>query len=173
MQTCAFTGHRPESFIFGYDEDNPICMALKIALQREIINAVEKGVTVFYSGVALGVDIWAAEEIINLKRNRKDIRLVGAVPFEGQEKSWTDEQKERYANVIANCDEVVTVSEKRGRGAFLKRDRYMVDNADMVIAVYNRMKANSGTGYTVRYAVGEGRPVVIINPETLDTEEIK
>ena len=46
-----------------------------------------------------------------------------------------------------------------------KRNRYMVDKADMVIAVWNG--SPSGTGKTVAYAKEQGKPVLMIDPESL------
>ena len=47
-----------------------------------------------------------------------------------------------------------------------KRNRYMVDQADVLIAVWDG--SPSGTGKTVRYAHQQGKPVIIINPVSLD-----
>lgn len=41
----------------------------------------------------------------------------------------------------------------------------MVDKADMVIAVWNG--SPSGTGKTVAYAKEQGKPVLMIDPESL------
>ena len=172
MHTCAFTGHRPDGFKFGYDEDSPLCAALKFALQREIENAYEMGGSGFLTGCALGVDMWAGEAVLNMRRKRTDIRLVGVVPFKGQENRWGPQQKERYNALLKNADEVITVCGNFSRSAYLTRDRYMADRADMLIAVYDRSRSGSGTGYTVRYALKLDRPVVIIEPDTLDVSRM-
>ena len=49
-----------------------------------------------------------------------------------------------------------------------KRNRYMVDQADYIIAVWNGKP--SGTGKTVQYAQQQGKPVRVINPITLVVE---
>ena len=171
MKTCAFTGHRPDSFKFKYDEDHILCQALKTALCRQIYAVCDMGVTDFYTGCALGVDMWAGEAVCDIRRRNKKIRLIGAVPFKGQEARWNEYDKERYNMLLSRCDEVVTLSDKYSRNAFLARDRYMVDNADVLIAVYDRNKSSSGTGYTVRYAMGKNKPIIIIDPNTLDEEK--
>ena len=146
MKTCAFTGHRPEGFVFGYDEDSPICKAVKIAVRNQIERLYDDGYKRFITGCALGVDIWAGESVIDLKRTKKDIELIGAVPFKGQERGWTEEQRERYEALLKNCDDVVTVSKRFNKNAFYIRDRYMVDNADIILAVYDDTRGYSGTG---------------------------
>lgn len=44
----------------------------------------------------------------------------------------------------------------------MKRDRYMVDKSDFVIAVYNGQQ-KGGTYYTINYAKQLKRPIEILN----------
>lgn len=53
---CAFTGHRPKSFPWRYDETASDCIALKKVLAEQITMLADDGVTGFISGMALGVD---------------------------------------------------------------------------------------------------------------------
>lgn len=46
----------------------------------------------------------------------------------------------------------------------------MVDNADYVLAVWNG--SHSGTGSTVNYAIRQGKPVIAINPVTLNVDKL-
>lgn len=52
-QTCCFTGHRPQSFPWKYNEADPRCVLLKFRLKRQIIQAVEQdGVIHFLTGIS-------------------------------------------------------------------------------------------------------------------------
>ena len=53
---CAFTGHRPQKFPWGFHEKDPACVALKETLAGQIAALVDAGYTDFLSGMALGVD---------------------------------------------------------------------------------------------------------------------
>ena len=56
---CCFTGHRPKSLPFGYNEEEPSCKKLKELLSENIERQItENGVTHFISGMAMGVDIY-------------------------------------------------------------------------------------------------------------------
>ena len=46
-----------------------------------------------------------------------------------------------------------------------KRNKYMVDQSDVIIAVWSGRP--SGTGKTVQYAQSQGKPIVTINPNSL------
>lgn len=48
---CAFTGHRPKKFPWGYDETDVRCVALKRTLSGQIATLVDAGYTDFLSGM--------------------------------------------------------------------------------------------------------------------------
>lgn len=50
----------------------------------------------------------------------------------------------------------------------LERNRYLVDHASILVAVYNGTQ-RSGTGATVRYAQKQGREIFIIDPVSRTT----
>ena len=56
QNSCAFTGHRPKSFPWGYDESAPGCVLLKEVLATQITTLVKAGVTEYFTGGADGVD---------------------------------------------------------------------------------------------------------------------
>ena len=83
METCAFTGHRPKGL--GYPESDGRCTALKEKLRSLIVKLIEEeGVTHFISGMAQGVDMYAAEIVLELKEKYPQITLECAIPYEGR-----------------------------------------------------------------------------------------
>ena len=66
---CAFTGHRPRKFPWGYNEADARCVALKQALATEIAKLVDAGYTDFLSGMAEGIDY---EKLRIMKRDRSE-----------------------------------------------------------------------------------------------------
>lgn len=50
-----------------------------------------------------------------------------------------------------------------------KRNEYMVDNSDYVIAVWKGKP--SGTCNTVKYAMKNNKVVLLVNPQTLEIEK--
>ena len=52
-------------------------------LESEIRKAIDDGFVTFISGMARGVDIWAAEIVLRLRDEGKPIHLICASPFEG------------------------------------------------------------------------------------------
>lgn len=74
--TCAFTGHRPSSYSFGYDEESYDCLKLKAILTSQIGALIQNGVRIFLSGMALGADIWCAEIVLMFQKEYPDIQLI-------------------------------------------------------------------------------------------------
>lgn len=166
-KSVCFTGHRPQK-LGGYDETSPAITNIKKALLSEIVDAYNKGYRTFISGMALGVDIWAAELVIGLRNIFfEDIELIAAIPFEGQEKAWPAKAVFRWKKIKKLADQVVIVSEG-GYAAWKmqKRNSWMVDNSSLVIAVYDG--SGGGTGNCVKYAGGKKKEIIQINPKELN-----
>jgi len=165
-RSCAFTGHRPARFSFGYDEKDERCLKIKALMSEQIGALITEGVTDFYSGMALGVDQWGAEIVLDMRKVHPGIRLIAALPCETQANRWTAVQRERYFNTLPLCDDVVTLQGRYTRSCMLERDRYVVDHAEYLLAVYDGGAAG-GTAYTVRYARQKERKIITIHPDTL------
>lgn len=163
---CAFTGHRPSIYSFGYDEEHPDCLKIKSMMEMQIGALIGNGVKTFLTGMALGADIWGAEIVLHIKRSNPEVRLVAVLPCENQANRWSVEQRERYFNILAECDEVVYISRHYTKECMFKRNRWLIDHANFVIAVYNGA-LKGGTAYTVQYAHVRSRVVVTIDPDRL------
>ena len=138
VKKCAFTGHRPQSLPFGFNESDERCIALKQTLRAEIIRLIEqKGVTHFISGMALGVDMYAAEIVLGLKSSYEGITLESAIPCESQAEKWTEKQRDRYFEIASKCDKETLIQHHYTSDCMHKRNRYMVDQADFIIAVWD------------------------------------
>ena len=71
-----------------------------------------------------------------------------------------------YYNIAAKCDKETMLQREYTPDCMDKRNRYMVDHADYILAVWNGCP--SGTGNTVRYAHKKGKSIIVINPVSLD-----
>lgn len=171
MKTCAFTGHRPQHLPFGMNEDDERCVKLKEELKEQIINLIEaENVTHFITGMALGVDLYAAEIVLDLKARYPSITLESAIPCETQAVKWSMAQRERYYDIAAQCDKETMLQSHYSPDCMDKRNRYMVDHADYIIAVWDGKP--SGTGKTVMYAQSKGKVIIKVNPATLTVERL-
>jgi uncharacterized phage-like protein YoqJ len=162
-KTVCFTGHRPQKLPFGFNEYDIRCLRLKMRLGIEIKRQItECGAVRFISGMAAGTDIFAAEIVLELKEKYPHIILECALPCKSQADRWDEENRKRYRSILKKSDRKVLLQRKYTSDCMQKRNKYMVDNSDTVIAVWNG--SASGTGNTVRYAMSSGKEVIIIDP---------
>lgn len=136
---------------------------MKNTLRKEIINAIENGFKTFYCGMAIGFDMIAAETVLDLKKKYKDIKLIGALPCRTQDAKGLDREKKRYKKLLKKLDGIRCIyDEYIGAECMFERNRFMVDNSRLLIALYN------GTGgvtkSTIDYARSKGLKIVIIEP---------
>lgn len=168
--TACFTGHRPQSLPCGSSETHSACLKIKSQLKRLIIDLIkQKNVTHFISGMALGVDTWAAELVIELKKEYPNITLEAAIPCRSQSDRWNEAAIERYNRLLLMCDKLNLISEQYTADCMMKRNMYMVDNSDYIVAVWNGKP--SGTGKTIKYALKIDKTVYCIDTITFKTFE--
>lgn len=160
-KTCCFTGHRPNK-LKGYDPiDNK---ELLWRIYKEVEDHIDnKGVTTFISGMALGVDMWAAKMILRIKKYNPEIRLICAIPCKNHASKWNAQSQKEWQTIVEQADEVFYVSEEEYKPYLMqKRNAWMVDNSDYIIAVWDG--SNGGTGNCVKYAQKEDKQIIIIKP---------
>ena len=155
LRRVCFTGHRPEKLDLSEKE-------VKEKLREAIKKAIDDGYITFISGMAKGFDTWASEDVLKL-----GAFLECAIPFPEQAQDWDLPDQQRRSLIISRSNKETIVSEANKKGAYYKRNRYMVDNADVIICGYSGRKSG-GTAYTVDYALQQDKIVIQINPITCE-----
>ena len=150
-KSLAFTGHRTIP-IERQDE-------IRARLVEAVSVACKSGTTCFYSGMAMGFDLMAAETVLSLKGRYPNIRLIAVVPFRRQSCRWPSMENERYQNIISRADRVIVLSEYYFKGCLLRRNDFMLEHSCGVIAFYDG-KPYGGTFYTCREALKKGMDIV-------------
>ena len=161
MYRVSFTGYRPEKLPF-FSEDDPMCVELKNRLSKQIEQLIKDGADEFFSGMARGVDIWAAEAVLELRRTYPDIKLTAVIPCPEQANSWSEEDRDRYHAILEACDKKLVISPHYSKGCMHKRNKALVDTCDILVAVFDGQ--SGGTKQTVAYAKSKGRKTLLITP---------
>ncbi|MCI8677851.1 MAG: DUF1273 domain-containing protein [Lawsonibacter sp.] len=68
-----------------------------------------------------------------------------------------------YRSILDRADSIVYVSRTYYKNCMLDRNRFLVDHAAALLAVYNGER-RGGTAATVRYAQKMGREIIVIDP---------
>lgn len=162
-QTVCFTGHRSQKLPWRFNELDERCLAMKRTLRVEIEKAIQRDYKIFLCGMALGFDTICAETVIDLKQKYSDIKLIGAIPCRTQDSKWADKDKARYRELLQKLDSIRCIyDEYTGTDCMLERNRYMVNNSSLMIALFNGQAG--GTKSTINYAKQQGLEIVIIQP---------
>jgi len=146
MKTCCVTGHRELPGINWELVRARLCQAVR--------SAVDEGCVRFISGFAAGADLMFAQIVLEEKKNSRILQLEAAIPYPGRMKT----PDPLFQKLIRGCDTVKIHSPAYAKNCFMIRNRYMVEQSELVIAVYDGRKTG-GTAATVRYALELGRRV--------------
>lgn len=135
---CAITGCRPSRFRFKYNENNTDCKRIRRCMEEQFSLLYKKGVHHFIIGGALGVDMWAGEILLTMKEKSEfsEIKLTMALPFEGYDVDWDRASRERK-NKIQKQAEILVIGKESGSSSYTKRNHFVVDHADIILAVYD------------------------------------
>ncbi len=151
-----FTGHRE----IGYDIPS---LSYNYVYQETEKLLLELKPTKCISGMALGYDQLAAVICFRLK-----IPVIAAIPFKGQESRWNSFQQSIYQKMLNKTSEQIIVSE--GEFSVEKmhlRNKYIVDNCDLLVACLHKNVFKGGTYNCVSYAKKTNKLCIIIDPSII------
>lgn len=152
--TVAFTGHRPDK-LGGYHLPNPTYSWVCWRLEEELADLKPH---VAISGMALGVDQWAARICVQV-----GIPFIAAIPFRGQELAWPPQSQREYQDLLnLACSCKVCAHGSYHKRKMQIRNEYMVDNCDVLVAVWDG--SPGGTANCVRYAQSRDKQIRYITP---------
>ena len=161
--TACFTGHRSQKLPWRFNEDDERCKVMKATLRSEIEKAIQRGYRTFLCGMALGFDMICAETVLDFKKQYGDIKIIGALPCRTQDIKWRDKDRKRYRDLLSRLDDVRCIyDEYVGAECMLERNRYMVNNSSLMIALFNGLPG--GTKSTIDYAKKNGLEIIVIKP---------
>jgi uncharacterized phage-like protein YoqJ len=151
----AFTGHRPAK-LGGYD--NTRNKRRWFLAEIDVIMQTLPMPIEIISGMALGVDQWAATYAIT-----RSFPLHAYIPFEGQERLWPAEAQKKYKEILLHATRIKYIcSPGYAAWKMMKRNEAMVDDCDLLIAVWDG--SSGGTANCIGYATEIGKKIIRLIP---------
>jgi len=147
----AGTGHRPE------DAEDESVVRTKARVKLQYPGKTGKKVETFICGMAAGFDLWAADEARKL-----GLKVIAARPWTTHTARKEDE--ELYQTIMDYASKIVVVTEADeypGPWVYHKRNEWMVDNAEAVMAYWSGVE-KGGTFACVNYAKKVKKPIANI-----------
>ena len=136
LHRCCFAGCMPEKTTFSES-------IIKNKIRIEIREAIKSGFTTFITGMAPGVDILAAEIVIEMRQIYKEIKLIAAVPYPGFGKTRDYKRNLQYKKIIERVDLIKEISPKLSDDCLKKRNEWMINHSSRVIVAFNGSDAET------------------------------
>lgn len=148
MIVCG-TGHRPTK-LGGYGND----VADKLYdVAYDWLSDRVNDIELVISGGALGWDQALAHAALSA-----EIPLVMALPFKGFESKWPKSSQDFLHELMQSAKIEYVCEEGYAPWKMQKRNEWMVDHADTVLALWDG--SSGGTGNCIAYANKVGKPIV-------------
>lgn len=149
-KTCCFIGHK------NLTQEQAI-EALHLLIKRVNELTIE-GYTHFISSFANDTDVLLAQIIGSFRYKNKDLILEAVIPIENKLNSL---DKIKYALMLYN--KVTVIQEQCDSECLQKRNKYMIDNSDVVVALWDE-KTSKEAYNAVNYARSQGKEIIRMNP---------
>lgn len=164
MSCCGFTGYRFEKLPFSRRDYGAI-EGLKERLRLACVKVIDAGYTHFISGFAQGSDLLFAETVLELGAEYEGIELEAALPFPEPCAGWPLSDQRQFHALLERCSPVTSLSPAYAAGCYYKRNDYILENSDRLIAVFNPADhRRGGTAYTVNRAIKMDMTIDFIIP---------
>lgn len=137
LKTVVITGYKPmEMGIFKHND--PKVAFIKETIKRRIIALIEEGLEWVLVSGQMGVELWTAEVILDLK-DEYDINLGILPPFENQQERWPEDLQMVYEEVTMIADFYQPIYKKNYEGPyqFRAKDQFLVEHSDGCVVLFD------------------------------------
>ena len=144
IKILAVTGYK--NFELGiFKNDSKEANYIKRALQKQLKAFIEEGLEWVIITGQLGVELWAAEAVLALKKEFHHVKLAVMTPFLQQESNWNDQNKQYYQSILADADFVESLSKQPyiSPMQFKNRDQFLLQKCDGMLILYDEEREGS------------------------------
>ncbi|WP_226579228.1 SLOG family protein [Halobacillus litoralis] len=137
MKTLVVTGYKPmEMGIFK--QNDPKVAFVKETIKKRLMSYIDEGLEWVLVSGQMGVELWAAEVVLDLK-DEFEIQLGVLPPFENQEERWPEDVKLIYEEVTMLADFFQPIYKKGYQGPyqFKAKDQFLIEHSDGSLVLYD------------------------------------
>ncbi|WP_277680327.1 SLOG family protein [Gracilibacillus dipsosauri] len=124
------TGNKPSELTIMNEKD-PRIGFIKKAIKQRLLKYIDNGLEWVIISGQMGVELWAAEVVIDLQ-SEYDIRLGVFPPFREIESRWPDFYKEKFNEVLMHADFTQSLYEDTYKGPyqFSNKDNWLLEKTE-------------------------------------------
>lgn len=122
-----------------FADDDPKISVLKMFLKRKLIEKIEAGYEWFVITGQLGIEIWAAEVVVDLKKDYS-IYLAVISPYENLSERWNEQNRFALAQILEEADYINATSHKNYESPkqLISNQRFLIKNTSGCFMIYDR-----------------------------------
>ncbi|GGD89302.1 DUF1273 domain-containing protein [Paenibacillus nasutitermitis] len=138
MKNLLVTGYRAHELNI-FNQKHAGIPYIQKALARRLVPLIEEGLEWVITPGQYGVDLWACEVVIALKRSYPHLKLSIIAAFQHPEEKWNEAKKEYYEEMRKGVDHYASVSNQpySGTWQFAARDDLLFRKTDGILLVYD------------------------------------
>ncbi|GGE56680.1 DUF1273 domain-containing protein [Priestia taiwanensis] len=138
MKVVVITGYKP-SELGVFSEKNPAVTYIKQAIRKRLVPLVEAGLEWVIISGQLGVELWAAQVVVDIQLEHPHLQLGLFTPFLEQEENWNEHNKMMYEEVLIHADHVDSITKRKYENPmqFRLKNSFLVDKSDGMIIMYD------------------------------------
>ncbi|AKS69215.1 hypothetical protein RN70_06670 [Staphylococcus schleiferi] len=112
---------------------------LKKFITQKLIQYIEEGLEWVLIQGQLGIEMWAAECVIELKKEYPELKLGVITPFLEHSSKWNEANQLQYQQIITQSDYVNSIYQSAYQGPyqFQAADQFMLDHTDVTVLIYD------------------------------------
>lgn len=174
MKTLLITGYRAHELGI-FDQKHKGIIYIKKAIENRLLPLIEEGLEWVITPGQYGVDLWACEVVIELKKRYPHLRLSILTAYLNPEEKWKEDKQEYYRRILAGVDYYGAVSKQPYQGAWqLKaRDELLFRKSDGILMFYDEDNGEASPKYMKQRAIErqaeDGYPVYILTAESIQS----
>ncbi|WP_205524820.1 DUF1273 domain-containing protein [Paenibacillus sp. ALJ109b] len=138
LKNVLITGYRAHELqIFGQKHEG--IPFIKKAISSRLTPLVEDGLEWVLTPGQYGVDLWACEVVLELKKTFPDLKLSIITAFQNPEEQWKEDKQEYYRSILQGVDYYGAISRQPyiGPWQFTARDDLLLRKSDGLLLVYD------------------------------------
>jgi uncharacterized phage-like protein YoqJ len=174
MKNLLVTGYRAHELSI-FDQKHKGIPFIKRAIAAKLIPLIEEGLEWVITPGQYGVDLWACEAVIELKKSYPHLKLSIITAFANQEEKWKEDRKKYYHDLLKDVDYYGSVSKEPYSGVwqFTARDELLLRKTEGILLLYDEDAAEGSPRFmkekAFRKNVEEGYRYISIGSEDIQS----
>lgn len=172
-QVLAVSGYKPHELGI-FNEKHAYLEYLKMALNKKLRQLIEEyDIHWIITSGQPGVELWAAEGVIEFKKEFPNLKLATLAPFFEQQERWGEPTKQLYEQVWQQSDYKDYISKRKyeNPAQLQQKNQFLIDKSDAFLVLYDEL-----TEGTPKYYISCAKkkqeamdyPVIYLTPDEIE-----